>query len=369
MRKSTVLLISIGCLITVTWLAGCQSKETPDTQLEGQYFKFLQAYPIPDSAQVDLAFNPTDFEIVSPDHIFLTTPFTTRRILETALPLREFKQVGREGLGPGEYARPMYIAVDRQMLYYSDTGGVIKSIPLPDNPGGSKQQTYMIPSVSGGDFAVRFPYLAVLNNNAPYISLFKLEANGRVQLLKTFLKFEDYYGIVNRHANGGGIVFDSSGTLYVMPVAPYVISSFRIQDTGDSVAVKRIHQFNLQASLQGSEYFKPWTRKKYTHTMQLENRQRLDFLSGAATTINHCWILEHGNQQALLVDFYTHMENGKKIHSQYVLQVISLTDGRVIHTYYCSMPVLGVYRDVVYFYHSSKTEPLKISTYRWLGYN
>lgn len=366
MRKSTVILISIGCLFAVTWLAGCKSRATLDTQLAGQYFKFLQAYPIPDSAQVDLVPNPRDWEVVSPDRIYFTTGYT-RRILQTALPLHEFKQIGGEGLGPGEYSNPMYIAVNRQMLYYSDaSNGVIKSVLLPDGSKGQKRQTYMIPAIIGGrDFAVRFPYFAVLNDEAPYISLFKLEANGQAELLKKFLKFEDYYGIVTRHTDGGGIVFDSSGTLYVVPVAPYIISGFRIQETGDSVVVDRIRQFNMQ----GSKYFIPWTKKKYNHIMHLENKQRPIFLFGSASIVNHCWLLEHGKQQVLLVEFYTPMDNDTSLNFQHVLQIVSLADGRVIHTYGTSMPVLGVYRDVVYFYQSSKTEPLKISTYQWLGYD
>jgi len=369
--KYTRFLIIVNVFVIIS-LISCQNNPEIQAFDANKAFKLLQTYIIPDSLDGDLIPGPRDFEILSPNHIYLTTG-NTRRILQTSPPLHEFKQIGRLGLGPGEYVNPWYITIDKQMLYYSDGSNmVIKSVRLPGGSLGQKRKTYVIPTTAARrNFAVRFPYLAVLNSSTPYVSLYKLEGNGQVKLLKKFLKFEDYYGIVTRHADGGGIVFDSSGTLYVVPVAPYVISSFRIQEVDDSLAVKRMRQFNLQASLHGNKYFISWSKKKYNHVMQLENRRRLKYLIGAATIVNHCWLIEHENQQALLVDFYTPMEKNKGMHFLHMLQIVSLRDGRIIHTYNSSMSVLGVSQgDVVYFYRSSiDPEFVKIFSYQWLGYN
>lgn len=347
-------------------MAGCQSRETFDTQLEGKYFKFLQEYPIPDSAQIELTPNPRDYQVAKDGSAYIATGYTDH-LLRTRPPFSRIEQLGRKGLGPGEYVRPSHLALYNDFLLYLDgSNAFIKSIAL-DKRDQSGLPAFSIPVRMGAKkLDVEGPYLAVLNQESPYISLYALR-NGEASLIKEFLRFETFYRPVNSSSQGGGIKIDPDYRIYAVSSAPYIISVFQvlpgesITDPGDStVSVRKIAAYNLQKSSDLSI----WTRKKYQKLTGMQSRrERLMYLPNACVQVHDFAFIESQHAKYLLVGL---MDPELLNQSKFLYQLVSLKDGTLVKRFESPLMLMDAREDVVYFYNAMESS-VSIKTYRFIG--
>jgi len=360
-----MLLISAGLFIA-TWLGGCHSGPATATQFEGKYFHFLQEYPVSDSAKIELTPNPRDFKVAKDGSAYIATGFTNH-LLRTRPPFSRFEQLGRLGLGPGEYVRPSHLAVYNDFLLYLDgSNALIKSITL-DKSDKRSQWAFSIPVRMGArKFDVEGPYLAVLNNGSPYISLYALR-NGKASLIEEFLRFDTFYRPVNGHMHGGNIKIDPDYRIYVVSTAPYVISVFQVlsgdstTEPGDTtVSVEKVATYNLQKSSDLSV----WTRQKYQKLTGMQaQRERLMYLSNACVQVHDFAFIESRHAKYLLVEL---MDPELLEQSKFLYHLVSLKDGTLVKIFESPLMLLDAGEDVVSFYDATESS-VSIRTYRFIG--
>lgn len=364
---SRLLLPGILCFLVLLGSTGCQPSRPERSFAESPYFRLVDQYTVPDDSvgATLFGFVPHDFAVAG-EWMYLQ-PAWTRQIVRTRPPFRFYEQVGRNGLGPREYATPASLVPDHNQLFYSDRANMlIKSLPLDT----TAQAGYYAATThtSESKFAVHFPYVAVLNNRLPMVSLFRLQADGNSKLVKEFLPLESRYEIPARYGlGGGGIHFDAEGHLYCIPDAPYVLYKFAIKDQGEDVQVQPLGQYDLTQA----DWYLSWTEQKYRHYSSLKGTvDCLTYLGGAYTKVEDLALIQHQRSTAVLVQLVQYdVADSGDTDTRYIMQCVS-SNGQVLDTYCENLRLLGAANDRVYFFHfKTEKKPATIDVYQFLGYN
>jgi len=325
----------------------------------------MDQYTVPDDSVGTTLFGfvPHDFAVAG-DLMYLQ-PAWSSQIVRTKPPFQFYEQVGHYGLGPGEYANPVHLVLDQSLLFYSDQANVlVKSLPLDS----TKQTGYYAATThtSESKFAVHFPYVAVLNNHLPLVSLYILQAGGKARLVQEFLLLESRYEVTSKFGlGGGGIHFDAEGDLYCIPDAPYVLYKFAIVEQAGEVQVKPLGQYDLTKA----DWYLPWTAQKYRYYTRLKGApKRLEFLGGAYTMVEDFALLEHLGSTAVLIQMVKYnVDESEGMETRRILQCIT-GEGRVLGTYRENVRLLGAENDRAYFFHyKTAGKPATIDVYQFQG--
>lgn len=346
----------ITLLVIFNLLCCSQANEKRDSNekkgyLKFKYFHLLDEYLVPDSSLSILRPNPIDLEIIDNDTIIFTSGYTSQ-ILYSNMNFKSFNQIGGWGQGPGEYGKPAYLSIFDDIVFYSDiTNNIIKTCFLNQK---TVNPPYSIPTRSGAvKFDLKFPFLAVLNKSAPYVSLYKLASDGTVSLLEELVNLEDFYRPVNGRLVGGNILFDNDLKIYAINSAPYVIKIFNVifdsDKSADNVVIKKSAQYDMSKVTNLSM----WSLNKYNQLVSLKNLpDQLKFLSNSVSIVSDFKVLEKDKKKYMVVQIVDPATIKNK--GQYLYHLISLEDGNLLDEFYTNMTMLDSIEDTIYFYYSGK---------------
>ena len=284
--------------------------------------------------------------------VYITPPFTG------------YTQIGKNGLGPGEYANPAYMVIEQNNLFYSDkSSGLIKSLPLRKDP---KTTFYSLITTKGSSkFAVSLPYIALIHDSNPAIHLYKFDDVGNAAPVEEFMTLEPHFEVLLDYGlGGGGILFDRDKDvlyLYCITDAPYKILVYNVVEQNGITKVELEKELNMV----DQPWYKNWSEQNYSKFSSMNSiMQKTQYMAGSYTAVEDFAILYDDTKSFFfvqLVQYNVSAETG----TQRIFQVID-NEGTILGTYTGNMKFLDSEGGKVYFYNfKDNNKPLRITEYHF----
>ncbi|MHB2153946.1 hypothetical protein ACX8XN_06075 [Calditrichota bacterium GD2] len=229
------------------------------------------------------------------DSIFYFCNLFSRAIYQTKRPFKKYKIIGRNGNGPGEYITPYYVYKFHDKLYFSDiTNFLIKYLYINFKNLQRKYLDYLTVS-SGAKFVIDNNYIYSLNLSNPKLIIFNKNNAKRV---KSLITLDEIYKLVNYKMDGGGIVKDLNGNIYLSAVAPYKV--YKIQYENKDFIIKDIWDFeNLPSIIK-------WDKDKDNNLKNLKSQYKKRKIINSFTRVSNLGLI--GVKQKYLLAHLTFRE-------------------------------------------------------------
>lgn len=328
------------------------------------FFNLSKEYIIQDdSIGINIfGFAPDDF-IYSDDGMYVNISWGSQIVYITP-PFTGYKQIGQNGLGPGEYANPAHMVIEQNNLFFSDqSSGLIKSLPLRKDP---KTTFYSLITTKGSSkFAVSLPYIALIHDRNPAIHLYKFDEVGNAAPVEKFMTLEPHFEVLLDYGlGGGGIVFQRDKDvlhLYCITDAPYKLMVYNIIEQNGITQVELDKELNLV----DQPWYENWSEQKYSKFNSLKSiMEKTQYMAESYTSVEDFAVLYDDNKLFFfvqLVQYNVSAETG----TQRIFQVLD-DKGTILGTYTGNMKFLDSEGNKVYFYNfKDNNQPVKITEYQF----
>ena len=279
--------------------------------------------------------SPLDF-VIDKDSLFYFSDIYSRKIYRTKRPFLTYEQVGRNGQGPFEYIMPFNLYIYNDKLFFSDiSNGFLKYNYM--NKGKNKVENLTRYFIKGAKkFVIDNDYIYTINTfNNPRLNIYS-KANGT--LIDSLINIDHFYYKINLKVEGGNLVKDNSGTIYLSCLAPYII--FKVKKMNGKFNV--INKWNFEKS----DDFIPWTKEKDNELKRIHKREKKWEILNSCTRVEDLYLIKNEKNQYLI----SYLTSGTDIENELNIYQIITLEGEIIKIFRSkNLKLIGVYKDKLFF--------------------